>query len=143
LQPCVFRLGLLQDGDVGVGVFPEGEEIFVSGERPDAGGIGIRALRGFRLQRVGTSHSQMRQRSCPAVPDDAAVVKNFLKFGGGFLALSSSEIRLAANVCRIEAGKISDKLIVLVTFRRANGNGFTPVPPECCPSLRSRVQQIV
>jgi len=27
LQPCVFRLGFLQDGDVGVGIFPEGEEI--------------------------------------------------------------------------------------------------------------------
>ncbi len=37
-------------GDVGVGVFPEGEKIFVGGERPDAGGIGIRALRGSCLQ---------------------------------------------------------------------------------------------
>ncbi len=27
LQLCVFCLGLLQDGDVGVGVFPEREEI--------------------------------------------------------------------------------------------------------------------
>jgi hypothetical protein len=39
LQPRVLRFGLLQDGDVGVGVLPEGEEIFVGGERPDAGGI--------------------------------------------------------------------------------------------------------
>jgi hypothetical protein len=41
---------LLQDGDVGVGVgvFPEREEIFVGGERPDAGGIGIRSLLGSR-----------------------------------------------------------------------------------------------
>jgi hypothetical protein len=31
---------LLEDGDVGVGVFPEGEEILVGGECPDAGGIG-------------------------------------------------------------------------------------------------------
>jgi hypothetical protein len=30
LQLCVFDLGLLQDGNVGVGVFPEGEEILVS-----------------------------------------------------------------------------------------------------------------
>jgi hypothetical protein len=29
LQLRVLRLGLLQDGDVGVGVFPEGEEVFV------------------------------------------------------------------------------------------------------------------
>ena len=29
----VLRLGLLQDGDVGVGVFPESEEVVVGGER--------------------------------------------------------------------------------------------------------------
>ena len=29
LQLCVLRLGLLQDGDVGVGVFPDSEEILV------------------------------------------------------------------------------------------------------------------
>ena len=28
-QLCVFRLGFLQDGDVGVGVFPEREEILI------------------------------------------------------------------------------------------------------------------
>jgi hypothetical protein len=39
LELRVLGLGLLQDGDVGVGVFPECEEIFVGGERPDAGGI--------------------------------------------------------------------------------------------------------
>ena len=33
VQLRVLRLGLLQDGDVGVGVFPEREEIFVGGER--------------------------------------------------------------------------------------------------------------
>ena len=31
-------------------VFPEGEEILVGGERTDTGGIGIRSLRGFRVQ---------------------------------------------------------------------------------------------
>jgi hypothetical protein len=57
LQLRVLGFGLLQDGDVGVGVFPEREEIFIGGERPDAGGIGIRALRSSRFQGVGTSHS--------------------------------------------------------------------------------------
>src|ERR1700757_1327257 len=84
LQLCVLGFGLLQDGDVGVGVFPEGEEVFVSSERPDAGGIGIRALRVLRLQRVRPRHAQMRQGSRPAVPHDAAVVKNFLEVGGSF-----------------------------------------------------------
>jgi hypothetical protein len=47
LQTRVLGLGVLQDGDVGVGVCPEGEEIFVGGECPDAGGIciGIQSAR--------------------------------------------------------------------------------------------------
>jgi hypothetical protein len=109
LQPRVLRFGLLQDGDVGVGVFPEGEEIFVSGERPDAGGIGINSLRSSRLQGVRTSHSKMLQRSCPAVPDDAAVIENLLKLGSGSAALSGCKVYLSANVGRIEAGNVVDK----------------------------------
>jgi hypothetical protein len=81
LQLRVFRLGLLQDGDVGVGVFPEGEEIFVCGECPDAGGIGIRSMRSSRLQSICPRHAQMRQRSRPAVRNDPAVVENLLEFG--------------------------------------------------------------
>jgi len=40
----------------------------------------------------------MCQRSRPAVPDDATVVENLLKFDNGSVALSSREIGLAANV---------------------------------------------
>src|ERR1019366_9126047 len=94
LQLRVLRFGLLQDGDVGVGVFPEREKIFVSGERPDAGGIRVRSLRGSRLQRIGTSHAQMRYRSRPAVQDDPAVVENLLKFGGSSIALSGCQVCL-------------------------------------------------
>ena len=36
LQLSVLRPGFLQEWDVGVGVFPESEEIFVGGERPEA-----------------------------------------------------------------------------------------------------------
>jgi|SRR5437588_12688645 len=57
----VLRLSFLKDGDVGVGVFPEREEILVGGERPDAGSISIGSLRGSRRQSIGASHSQMRQ----------------------------------------------------------------------------------
>ena len=48
----------------------------------------------------------MRQGSGPAVPDDAAVVENLLELGGCFFALSSREIRFAANVSGIQAGEI-------------------------------------
>jgi hypothetical protein len=68
------RFSFFQDGDVGVGVFPQREEVFVSSEGANAGGIGIRTLRSFRLQRIGTRHTEMRQGSRPAVPHDAAVV---------------------------------------------------------------------
>jgi len=101
---------LLQNGSVGVGVFPQGEEIFVGGERPDPGGIGIRSLRGPRLQGVGPSHSQMCQGSRPAVPDDAAVVENLLKLDSGFLALSGCEICVSTDIHVIEAGNIIDEL---------------------------------
>jgi hypothetical protein len=49
LQPCVLRLGLLQDGDVGVSVFPEGEEVLVHNFR----------LRSVTYQRVGASELDM------------------------------------------------------------------------------------
>src|SRR5579864_973074 len=98
LQLRVLRFGFFQDGNVGVGVFPQRKKIFVGGERPDAGGIRIRSLRGFRLQSVRTSYSEMRQRSRPAVPHDAAVVEDFLKLGGGSTALSRCQVRLSAYV---------------------------------------------
>ena len=51
----------------------------------------------------------MRQRSRPAVPDDAAVVENFLKLGGGGAALSGCQVCLSTNIDRIEAGAIDDE----------------------------------
>src|ERR1019366_4082539 len=98
LQLSVFLFRFFQDGNVGVGVFPESEEIFIGGERPDAGGIGIRSLRSSRLQSVRTSHSQMRQSSSPAVPDDAAMVGDLLKLGGGSIALSGCEVCFSTHV---------------------------------------------
>ena len=95
LELCVFGFCFFQDRNIGIGVFPEGEEILVGGERPDAGGIGIRSLRGSRLQGVRPSHAQMRQRSRPAVPDNTAVVDDLLKLGDGIAlrAFSTSQIR--------------------------------------------------
>ena len=66
-------------------------------------------VRSSRLQGVGTGHAQMRQGSRPAVPDDAAVVDDLLKLGGGFFALSGGQVCLTANVRRIKAGKIGDE----------------------------------
>jgi hypothetical protein len=58
LQLRVLRLGFLEDRNIGVGVFPEGEEIFVSGKCPDAGGLGVRACE--VLDCIRASYAQMR-----------------------------------------------------------------------------------
>ena len=58
LQLGIFSFGLFVDGNVGVGVFPEGEEVFVGGERTDAGGIGICARRVLCLQGVRASYAE-------------------------------------------------------------------------------------
>src|ERR1700732_1754461 len=80
-QLRVLRFRFLQDGDVGVGAFPEGEKIFVGGECTDSGGIGTRALRSSRLQSIRPSRAQTRHRSRPAIPDDAFVVENLPELG--------------------------------------------------------------
>ncbi len=53
LQLRVLRLGLLQDGDVGVGIFPEGKKILI-------GGAGFGRI---PLKRVGASKAELRQRT--------------------------------------------------------------------------------
>jgi len=63
LELGVSRVGAPEDWDAGVGVFPECQELFVDGERPDTCGIGIRSMRGFQVQGGGASNSQMSQRS--------------------------------------------------------------------------------
>ena len=48
-QLCIFRLGFLQNGDIGVGIFPKGKEILVgrtalrliTGERPGAAQVEV------------------------------------------------------------------------------------------------------
>jgi hypothetical protein len=59
LQLCVLGFGLLQDGDVGIGIFPEREEVFVGSECPDAGGIGVSACEVSCLQGIVTGNTQI------------------------------------------------------------------------------------
>src|ERR1039458_8275582 len=62
LQLRVLGLGLLQDGDVGVGVFPEGEEILVCSLR----------FGGIACHRIGASELEMGQCSSHKVQHDAS-----------------------------------------------------------------------
>jgi len=68
----VFGFGLLEDWDVGVGIFPEGEKILV-------GGAGFRGVTG---QGVGAGEFEMSQGADEAIADQPAMVEDFLKFGG-------------------------------------------------------------
>ena len=64
LQFCVFRFGLLQDGNVGVGVFPQIEEVLVG-----RSGFGRFALHGVRTFRPEASqHPPGRLITSPQWP---------------------------------------------------------------------------
>jgi len=66
VQPGVLGLGLLEDGDVGVGIFPEGQEILVSGA----------ALASVPCQAIGAGQTEMRQGTDGLVRNHTGVVDN-------------------------------------------------------------------
>ena len=86
LQLRVLGFGLLQDGNAGVGVFPKGKKVLVSGACPNSSRVSIRPLRSSRLQSIRPGYAQMRQSSSPPFADDSAVVKDSLKLGSGSTA---------------------------------------------------------
>ena len=91
-QLGVFRFGLLEDRDVGVGVFPEGEEILV----------GSLCLGLFSRHSERSAELQARHCTYGIADNDPAVIKNFLEFRGGFGALAPGQIGRAAHIDRIE-----------------------------------------
>jgi len=98
---------LLQDGDIGVGIFPKGEEVFVSGKRPNTGSIGIRALQSFRGRSLGP------RPNAPALPPSNSTR---CRCGRGFsetrlsrFALPPCQIHFTANVGWIKTGKVGNE----------------------------------
>src|SRR5262249_32881032 len=100
LQLRVLRLGLLQDRDVGVGVFPKGEEILIRSAGFTASGVFSIALDGLRLDKIRASQSQTGQRTPGKVPHHATVVNELLKFCCRLVAMAESEISFTAHVDR-------------------------------------------
>jgi hypothetical protein len=84
----MLRLGLLQDGDVGVGVLPEREEVLIF----------VAGLGGIALQDVGSRESDMGERANGFVADDAGVVEDFWELGGCGGTVLGGEIGLDAQV---------------------------------------------
>jgi hypothetical protein len=106
---------LLQNGDVGVRVFPECEEILVA--RP--------GLAGIPLQNVGLSQTLASHGSKQRVQNDASIVENFLKFESCILPLAAGEVSLAAKVGGPVA--IGPTLLVTLDWReQLNGSCGTP-----------------
>src|SRR5216683_6335208 len=68
LQLRVFGLGSDEDGNVRVGVFPEGEEILIRAARFAAKGISIGPGCRLRLKRVGARKTEVGQCAQREVP---------------------------------------------------------------------------
>jgi len=69
IQLGVFGFSGDEDGDVGVGIFPERKEILIRS-------LGFRSV---ALQRRGAGETKMRERADGFVDDDSAVVEYFLE----------------------------------------------------------------
>ena len=90
LQFRVLRLGFFQDGNVGVGVFPESEEVLVCGAR----------FRGITLQCVGTRQAKAGQGSKRRVAHETTVCNEFTELGGGCASIVLKKVCLSSGVAR-------------------------------------------
>jgi hypothetical protein len=90
LQLRVLRLGFFQDRDVGVGVFPQSEEVLVRSA----------SLRSVALESVGACQTEMRQCAQREVPDDTWMVKELLELRGCGAAVVYHQVGLTAHVDR-------------------------------------------
>jgi hypothetical protein len=94
LKLRVLSLGLFQDGNVLVGVSPQGEEIL----------IGSTGFVGMPLQCVCAGEAEMGEYEERVVRDHGGVGEKFLKLCCRFGTLMEKQIRLPANVHGIKIG---------------------------------------
>src|SRR5580658_2754441 len=87
LQLRVLRLGFFQDGDVGVGVLPEQEEVLV---------LGLCFCHIVR-QSVSSSEAQMRKRPDEFVLEKSRMVKNLLELCSRCIATLGEQIGSASH----------------------------------------------
>ena len=88
LELGVFGLGLLQDWDVGIGVFPQRRKIQVSSAR----------LHRLAWQGACAPYLQMSKRADGLIQHDSPVVEDLLKLSRCFAALVRSKMRSSSNV---------------------------------------------
>ena len=92
LQLRVLRLSLFQDGDVGVGVFPQREEILIRG-------VGLRRI---ALQGIGAGAAEMRERTDGFHDHKAAMVEELLELSSGLSRVMRPKIRFPTHEGRIQ-----------------------------------------
>src|SRR5215471_7595201 len=96
LQLGVLRFGLLQDGDVRVGVLPQREEIVIGGF----------CFGNVTLHGVGTCEAEMGESAQRKIQNNAAMVENLLKLFRGLRSLVRRQIGLSSHVDGIQSPKL-------------------------------------
>src|SRR5579871_243619 len=88
LQVRVLGFGLLEDGDVGVGVLPEAEEVLVCSSR----------FGGVALNGIGTTELKMGQRASNEVHHNSSVIQELLELDGGRASIVRQQVSFAAQI---------------------------------------------
>jgi hypothetical protein len=88
LQLRILRLGLLQDGDVNVGILPEGEEILIRR-------LGFDSVTGDGIR---TGELKAGERAQQKVLYDSGMIEELLELCGSRGAILLGQIGQAANV---------------------------------------------
>src|SRR5678815_4841422 len=88
----VFRLGLREDRDVGVGVFPQSEEILV-------GGLRLGQISGLRER---STQLQKRQCAYGIRADDPTMTEDLLKFRNSLRISVGVQKSLAPHIRRVQ-----------------------------------------
>src|SRR5215471_3622949 len=98
-QPVVFCFGLLEDGNISVGILPRCQETQVG--RPCFGSISRQCE---SLPQSPLSYSARRVGK-----DQARVLEDFPEFRGGFRPALRRKIGLAAHIRRVEASEFGEE----------------------------------
>src|ERR1700719_1285295 len=92
MQLCVFSFCFFEDGDVWIGVFPQGKKILIRGA----------ALGSVALHRVGAAQLEMGQRADRFIQNNASMVEDFLKLCCRFATSVRRKIGFSPYVDRIQ-----------------------------------------
>src|SRR6516225_1245510 len=92
VQFCVLGLGLPEDRNVRIGVFPKGEEVLI--RRFGFGGLALHS--------IGPAELEMCECPDGFVEHNSAMVENFLELGSGLATSMRRQIGFSSDVDRIQ-----------------------------------------